>query len=191
LTPPEREEFVSRWDLYNDPRLGMLVAYQSSASPFIMKPPVAREHREAVWDAIVARQVVAFDVRVAADGRYVGEAGLSRIDWPHGSADIAVVLFDPDDRGRGYGTETVLLLLAYGFDGLGLHRLHIRYLGVNEAVVQAVERTAALVGGRLVGVERDSDWAFGARRDRVVVECLSSDFPPHPATAHLRAAPGP
>jgi hypothetical protein len=42
------------------------------------------------------------------------------------------------------------------------------------------------VGGRLVGIEREAEWAFGARRDRMVMECVREDFPPHPATAHLR-----
>jgi hypothetical protein len=67
-----------------------------------------------------------------------------------------------------------------------MHRVTIRYLAVNEAVVQAVAKTAALVGARTAGVERDAEWAYGGRRDRLVVECLRDDFPPHPATAHLR-----
>ena len=62
----------------------------------------------------------------------------------------------------------------------------LRYLNVNEAVVQAVERSAAAAGARLVGVEREAEWAYGARRDRMIVEVLREKFPPHPATAHLR-----
>jgi RimJ/RimL family protein N-acetyltransferase len=53
--------------------------------------------------------------------------------------------------------------------------------------VQAVERSAAAAGGRLVGIEREAEWAYGERRDRMIVEVLRDDFPGHPATAHLRA----
>ena len=160
LVAPRREEFIDRWVDYNDPRLSMLTAFPTSRSALgaPLKPPVAREHREALWEAVCARAILAFDLRVVEDGRFVGEAGLS-----------------------------VLLLTAYAFDALGLERILIRYLSVNEAVVRATERTAAAVGGRLVGIEREAEWAFGAHRDRMVMECVREDFPPHPATAQLRA----
>jgi RimJ/RimL family protein N-acetyltransferase len=164
----------------------MLAAFQTAGPGGIFKPPLTREHREGVWQVIEDGLLVAFDIRTLADGGFVGEAGVSRTRWPQGSGDIAAALFDPADRAHGYGTEAVVLLTAYAFDALGLNRISIRYLSVNEAVVRAVERVAAAVGGRVVGVEREAEWAYGAHRDRVVVECLRGDFPPHPATAHLR-----
>ena len=189
LAAPDRDEFVDRWDQYNDPRIGMLAAFQTAGAAAIYKPPLTREHRESVWQAVLEERLIAFDIRAVEDGRFVGEAGLARAVWPQGSADIAVALFDPEDRGRGFGTEAVVLLLAYGFDGLQLNRMVLRYLAVNEAVVQAVERSATAVGARLVGVEREAEWAYGARRDRMTVEILREEFPPHPATAHVRAEP--
>ena len=189
LRAPTREEFVDRWVHYNDPRLTMLTAFPTSRSISAgrpVKPPVAKEHREALWDTILTRSVLPFDIHVLEDGRFVGEAGLSSIEWPRASAEIAVCIFDPAERAHGYGSEAVVLMLAYGFDALGLERMYIRYLAVNEAVVRAAESTGSVVGGRLVGVERQADWAFGAYRDRMTMECLRSDFPPQPATAHLR-----
>jgi len=186
LVRPSRDDFVARWDRYDDPRIGMAAAFQSGGAAAIFKPPVTREHREWIWDAASAGLLVPFDIHAVRDGRFLGEAGISRIDWPRASGEVAAAIFDPADRGRGLGTEAMLLVYAYAFDALGMHRLSIRYLGVNDAVVCAVERTAALVGARVVGVERDAEWSYGRRRDRLVVECLRADFPPHPATAHLR-----
>ena len=54
-----------------------------------------------------------------------------------------------------------------------------------------MERSAAAAGGRVVGVEREAEWAYGGRRDRVTVEVLRENFPPQPATAHLRAVAAP
>jgi RimJ/RimL family protein N-acetyltransferase len=187
LARPERETFIARWDGYNDARIAMLAAFQTAGATPILKPPVTREHREAVWDMVADGRLVAFDVLTVDDGRFVGEVGLARIEWPQAWADVGAALFDPADRGHGYGTEAVVLMCAYGFDALGLNRMMIRYLSVNEAVVQAMERSAAAIGGRLVGVEREAEWAYGAHRDRMVVEVLRADFPGHPATAHLRS----
>jgi RimJ/RimL family protein N-acetyltransferase len=191
LTALMREEFIARWDLYNDPSLAMMLAYPApgtdAAAP--AKPPVTRENREALWDLIVSRGVLAFEIRGAEDQRLMGECSLSRVAWPRGSAEIAVALFDPADRGRGYGSEAVLLLIAYAFDGYGLHRVIMRYLAVNDAAVQACARSGEAAGGRVVGIEREAEWAFGGYQDCVIMEVLASDFPPHPATAHLREAP--
>jgi RimJ/RimL family protein N-acetyltransferase len=189
LVAPKREAFIERWDLYDDPRIAMIAAFQTAGASVIFRPPTTREHREGLWQAVVDGQLMAFEIRAVGDGRFLGEAGLAGLQWPQGSSDVAVALFDPRDRGHGYGTEAVLLLMAYGFDALGLNRLTIRYLSVNAAVVRAVERAAAAVGGRVIGVEREAEWAYGARRDRLILECLREDFPPHPGTAHLRAQP--
>ncbi|MEA2369353.1 MAG: hypothetical protein QOH38_2071 [Thermoleophilaceae bacterium] len=187
LVAPERADFIARWNRYDDPRIAMVAAFQTTGST-ILKPPTAREHREAIWQAVVEGALVPFDIRTVDDGRFVGEAGVSRIQWPRGSGDVAAALFDPADRGRGYGTEAIVLLMAYCFDGLGFNRLTLRYLSVNEAVTRALERSAAVAGARVVGIEREAEWAYGARRDRLTVECLRATFPPHPATAHLRSA---
>jgi RimJ/RimL family protein N-acetyltransferase len=186
LVRPNREDFVDRWDRYDDPRIAMAAAFQTGGAAATFKPPMTREHREWLWEAAGDGLLVPFDIHAVADGRFLGEAGVGRIDWPRGSGEVAAAIFDPADRGGGLGTEAILLVYAYAFDALGMHRLTIRYLSVNDAVVHAVERTAALVGARVVGVERDAEWAYGRRRDRLVVECLRTDFPPHPATAHLR-----
>jgi len=191
LTALVREEFIARWDIYNDPTLGMMLTHPTAAgaSGSPTKPPLTRESREAIWDLVTSRYLLGFDIRAAADQRFVGECSLSRITWPAGSAEIAVAIIDPADRGSGLGTEAVMLMVAYGFDGLGLHRVTMRYLAVNEAAVRAIERSADAVGGRVVGVEREAEWAFGDYQDCVILEVLASDFPPHPATAHLREAP--
>jgi RimJ/RimL family protein N-acetyltransferase len=190
LTALVKEEFLDRWDAYNDAEMGMLISYPTAAASATSptKPPVTREHREALWELVVSRAIVGFDVRTVEDRRFIGECSLSRIAWPRACGEIAMAIFDPEDRGRGYGTEAVTLLVAYGFDGLGLHRVTMRYLAINGAVVQAVERQAESAGGRIVGIERESEWAFGGWQDTVLLEVLRDDFPPHPATAHLRHA---
>jgi RimJ/RimL family protein N-acetyltransferase len=191
LTAMVREEFVARWDLYNDPALAMSLGYSirglDLAAP--AKPPVTREHREALWEFMLTSAVAPFDIRAVEDQRLLGECSLSRITWPRASADLAIAILDPADRGRGYGSEAVILLAALAFDCYGLRRVVMRYLAVNEAAVNGVARHAEPAGGRIVGIEREAEWAYGAYQDAVTMEFLASEFQPHPATAHLRELP--
>lgn len=192
LTAPEREEFVERWRLYNDPLLGMLLGSPTIGHGVEVRtmPPVTREHREALYEGHVRRRLLCFDVRLPGDDfRCVGEAHLQGVSWPRASGEITVVVFDPDDRGKGIGTEAASLLCAYAFDGLGFHRISWRFPAGNAAATAASERAGPGSGARQVGVEREAEWTFGAHRDVAVWEVLGSEFPPHPATLRLREPP--
>ncbi|MBV9213176.1 MAG: GNAT family N-acetyltransferase [Actinobacteria bacterium] len=188
LVAPAREAFVERWPELNDPSLGVALGAGTSAlSPSArVMPPVTREHREAVYEAHVNREILAFELWVREDGRCVGEAYLAGISWPRGGADLTVAVYAPDDRGRGLGSEGAALLCAYAFDGLGLNRLSARFGRENAPAAQAVRSSGTGYGWREVGYERGAQWGFGRRLDVEVWELLRGDFPPHPATEALR-----
>jgi RimJ/RimL family protein N-acetyltransferase len=193
LTAPEREEFVARWRLFNDPVLAMLLGSPSlSHGPQVRTmPPVAREHREALYEEHVARRVLCFEVRLPdGDRRCVGEAYLAELSWPRACGELGVTIFTPDDRRHGYGTEAAALVCAYAFDGLGLNRISLRFPAENVAAAEATERAASALGASKVGIERQAEWVFGRHADVAVWELLRRDFPPHPATAELRTPPG-
>ncbi|HEV3230307.1 MAG TPA: GNAT family protein [Solirubrobacteraceae bacterium] len=191
LCATEREEFISRWELLND--LELEVMMWASASPRfprdIALPPVSREQREVMYAGIADRTRVHFDIRMIDDDRFVGEAFLSPFSWPTASAELSVLILDPADRAQGYTREAVPLIGAYAFDVLWLNRLTLRALVFNEGVGTLVEEMAAPLGARVVGVEHEAAFAFGAHRDVILVECLRRDFPPQEATAHLRKPP--
>jgi RimJ/RimL family protein N-acetyltransferase len=127
------------------------------------------------------------DIWAIDDQRFIGEVMLDAIVWPHANCEISIVIFDRADRGRGFGTEATRLTVAYGFDGLGLHRMWIRFQVVNPAVVGAVTRWAESFGAKPFGRARESVFSFGAYRDTLMFDVLRHEFPPHPATASLRA----
>lgn len=56
-------------------------------------------------------------------GRLVGFVRIYWIEWSHGSAMLSLGIGSPQDRGKGYGTETLQLILRYAFDELNLFRL--------------------------------------------------------------------
>ena len=120
----------------------------------------------------------------AATGRYVGGIRLHTLVWPDRRARLAVGLFDRRFWSHGYGSEAIRLLLRYGFEVLGLHRIDLRVLADNGRAIRAyekcgfvregVERESALVDGRwhsdvLMGLleqeYRAQPWAAGASED--------------------------
>ncbi len=73
-------------------------------------------------------------------GRLIGFARLYWIDWYHGSAMLSLGLAAPADRGQGYGSEVLGLLLRYGFDECNQHRLNALVPAYNLGAMRFFER---------------------------------------------------
>ena len=64
---------------------------------------------------------------------------------------------EPAGRGRGLGSEAIRLLLAYGFETLGLHRIELRVHENNPRAIRCYERA----GFRREGEKREARWWAG------------------------------
>lgn len=183
LAAPEREDFIARWPEFNDPAFATVLMLPQVGMPM---PPIGPEDRAGLFDALKENGTPLFDIRRIEDGTCLGEAFVGGIVWPHGSGEVALSLYVEGDRGQGHGIEAFELLCAYCFDGLGLNRLQIAFIVVNERMVRAVSSHLVRFGGRRFGVAREAHYAFGAHRDVVMFDLLRREFAPHPATASLR-----
>src|SRR5512139_794196 len=54
-----------------------------------------------------------FTLRMRSDDRLIGFARLHWIEWSNGTGFIQMGIGDPKDRGQGYGSEALALLLRF------------------------------------------------------------------------------
>lgn len=73
--------------------------------------------------------------------------------------------------GKGYATEAARAVVRYGFDELGLHKIHAHYLTRNPASGKVLER----IGMRREGLLRDEVRKWGRFEDVVVCGVLRTD----------------
>lgn len=64
-----------------------------------------------------------FRIRTRSDDRLVGFAELLWISWKNSNGYIRLGIGAAEDRQKGYGGETLSLLLRYAFDELNLYRV--------------------------------------------------------------------
>jgi RimJ/RimL family protein N-acetyltransferase len=117
----------------------------------------------ALWVSGIAASDDRIDLAVTANGsdEYLGEIVLDGIDRRVGSAALRLTM-RPAYRGRGYGTEAILLVLAMAFDGLGLHRVGADVPAINARAKSLYENLGFRVEGRLRDAFRDGDgWTDG------------------------------
>ena len=59
------------------------------------------------------------------DESYIGQLDLFRLDWKLRCGELGIIIGAETDRGRGYGSEALELMLRYAFLTLGLERVEL------------------------------------------------------------------
>ena len=112
-----------------------------------------------------------FAVRLLADDRLIGFARLYWIDLLHGAAMLNQGLGQPADRGHGYGSDVLRLLLNYAFDELNLHRVAVRTASYNTGALRFLERFGFVEEVR----NREAVFRDGQRWDALILGLLKSE----------------
>lgn len=138
-----------------------------------MPRPATAEDDLAFYDRWVASPgSVRFLAYERATWRPVGRCSLNDIDYRNRTAEFGVLVGDPADRGKGYGTEMSRLMLDHAFFALGLHNVLLNVVEFNVAGMRAYEKA----GFREIGRRRAAFLAHGRRWDDVYMECLATEF---------------
>ena len=115
---------------------------------------------------------VGFVIYEAATLRPIGGTDLRHIDGVHRTAEFGISIGEKECWGKGYGTETVMLMLDYGFSVLGLHNIMLDTFSYNERAIRAYTRA----GFREIGRRREATRLGGQAYDIVFMDCLATEF---------------
>jgi len=102
------------------------------------------------------------------DGVHIGFSGINQIEWRHGVGTTGTVIGPADFRGKGYGSDSIVVRTRYAFEVLGLRQLLSSVFADNGASYRALLKA----GYREIGRYPRRYWKRGAYRDiiRLVIE---------------------
>jgi RimJ/RimL family protein N-acetyltransferase len=143
----------------------------------------AAEARFSDWYSTRNQQAGRLDLAVVdqATGQCVGEAVLNDVDEGNHSCSFRIML-GPQGRDRGLGTESVRMIVGYGFEQLGMHRIALEVYPFNPRARRVYEK----VGFVAEGVLREVLYWDGEWVDAVVMSILATDWAGH--HGHAEAA---
>ncbi len=134
--------------------------------------PLTIEAMTAAYDAAFRTDSpVDFTIYEHATGRPIGSAYLHDIDERNRTAEFGIVIGEADARGKGYGTETARLMLAYAFTNLGLANVMLRVYSFNHAGLRAYEKA----GFRVFGTRRQCHFMGGTLWDVIFMEATTNE----------------
>ena len=113
-----------------------------------------------------------FGVVANDTGALVGCTALRGTTPENRDAELDLVIGERAAWGRGYGTEATRLTCRWGFDRLGLHRVHVWVLAGHDAAIRVYER-AGFVREALA---RDRTFTHGRWHDSVLMGLLPEEL---------------
>lgn len=116
------------------------------------------ETDDSVWRACRQNKDKDTEKACLSDGmkdaacREIGSVYLRDIDREAGTAEYGVFIGEEKALGKGYGTEAAKLMLAYGFEKLGLQKIYLRLLEDNAGARKSYEKA----GFRTIETRRET-----------------------------------
>ncbi|HYW69224.1 MAG TPA: GNAT family N-acetyltransferase [bacterium] len=112
-------------------------------------------------------------ITLAEDDHLIGGGGIRAADENFRAADMGYCL-RRDAWGLGFGTESAVALISYGFEQLGVHRIWATCDSENVRSARVLEKS----GMRLEGTRRDDTWLREHWRSTHVFAILENEWQP-------------
>jgi len=161
---PEDVETLYRW--YNDADV---------RTHLQMRYPLSRAD-ETAW--VERAKTVSYDACELAvetlEGRLIGGVSLRTKGPEVRCAELGIALGDKTLWGQGYGTDTMRLICALGFQQLDLHRIELWVHAGNERAMHVYRR----LGFVHEGTAREAFFRNGVRVDQHLMGLLATEFEP-------------
>lgn len=128
---------------------------------------------EKLWlDNTLKKSDYQFAIVRSEDDTLIGNCGFDSIDHIKRTATLGIFIGEEENRSLGYGTESLNLLLDYGFNYLNLHNIILFVFSFNERAIAAYKK----VGFKEIGKRREAYFLNGKYYDIVSMDILSNEF---------------
>ena len=121
-----------------------------------------------------AGSLIEFRVRTRADDALVGFAALLAIEWNNRTGKLAMAIVDRASRRKGYGADSLQLLLRYAFEEVNLDRVGLDVISYNDDAIRLYQRA----GFVREGLVRRCVLRGGKHYDRVLMGMLREEWNP-------------
>ena len=142
-------------------------------------PPIVRSkkyveqwlQKVSIWDPMRDGHLY-LAVEEKKTKEFLGIARIEDVRLPHNRGEVGISIYDPERRGKGFGTDAMLVLLGVGFNILGLNSIYLDTMEDNERSIQVYEK----IGFKRVGLLRETEYMDGAHKGLLIMDILRKEF---------------
>ncbi|MBS4174101.1 GNAT family protein [Bacillus sp. FJAT-49736] len=127
---------------------------------------------QLVTDEKISANEVYFRIRTISDDTLIGFVSIHSMEWNNRTGILAVGIGDSKFRNKGYGTESIKLILQYAFNELNLDRIGLEVIEYNKGGIKAYQK----VGFQPEGRKRSMVYRDGKRYDVIMMGILRDEW---------------
>jgi diamine N-acetyltransferase len=162
---PEDIELLYSWE--NDPAIWEVSHTLVPYSRYIL----ALYIKNADKDIYESKQL-----RLMADtteGKTIGAVDLFDFDPYHARAGIGLLIYNREDRSKGYASAALELTIAYCFNKLNIHQLYANIETGNKISLKLFEKK----GFKICGIKKDWLKTTSGWKDEIILQLIRQDNP--------------
>jgi RimJ/RimL family protein N-acetyltransferase len=133
--------------------------------------PVTRAQVQEMFKEAIRGERLFFAVETK-DGTLIGDAALHPIDEKNRLGELLITIGEKGYWNKGYGTDTILLLLKLAFQEVNLQKVELRVFEYNERAIKVYEKC----GFKREGVRRRALFRDGRYYDQILMGILREEF---------------
>ncbi len=160
----EKSDIINTQKWINNPEISSIMGYLPN------KPLIQQEHW---YDSIIndpSRDI--FAICKIDNDEHIGNVALGNIDFISRNAALSIFIIERINRGKGYGTEALILLLDYAFNRLNLHKVYLRTSPNFIEAISVYRKLGFIEEGRL----REHYFCNGIYQDKILFGLLREEF---------------
>ncbi len=138
----------------------------------IMSQEEGQEWIRKTWEERKKGEVYTFGIITNVDKRYIGNIRLKILNNVSRRADMSIGIFNPEYRNKGMGSESLILLINFGFDTLNLLSMELRVFSNNSRAIAAYKK----LGFREIGLRRKADFVEGRFLNDLMMDLLVEEW---------------
>ena len=106
------------------------------------------------------------------DGTVIGKCGTGHIDWKNACTTVWIFIGKGENRGMGYGSEALSLLVDFIFREMNMNRVQLYVFGFNERAVTSYKK----VGFVVEGIHKQDLYRSGKYNDVYIMSILKREY---------------
>jgi len=167
LRATEREDVKRFYVWVNDPEVTRYLS---------LYLPMSTVDEENWFDSMTKHdqneKTLVIEIRDGGGWKMIGNCGVFGIDPVSRLGELGIMLGEKEEWNKGYGTETMTLLLRHGFDTLNLNRIFLRVYAENARAKRAYEKAGFVEEGCL----REAVYKHGKYDDVIMMSVLRAEW---------------
>lgn len=124
------------------------------------------------WQERKQGKVYTFAIEVNENVKYIGNARLKILNNISRRADVSIGIFNPNYRDKKLGTESLELLINFGFSQLNLLSMELKVFANNKRAITCYEK----LGFKKIGYRRRADFVEGEFLDDLMMDLLVEEW---------------